>query len=141
MKRGSFASRKVSTGWGGRPKARQMREIADGDLPVALAMNRVDQWVASPGTSYRVVTITCSTRSSVIVRGHLGGAHRSASPGPWRRTVPPPGDRGPTQPQLLGDRGVALALRAGEHGPGARRQRLGGLPVPCPRPQARRLLL
>jgi hypothetical protein len=42
---------KVSTRCGFRPKARQIRETADWLIPVALAMERVDQWVASVGVS------------------------------------------------------------------------------------------
>ena len=36
-------SLKVSTRWGFRPKARQIRETADWLIPVALAIERVDQ--------------------------------------------------------------------------------------------------
>jgi hypothetical protein len=42
-------------------KARQIRLTADWDMPVAFAIERVDQWVASAGVSSRVFTITRST--------------------------------------------------------------------------------
>ena len=61
MKSGSDDSLNVSTRWGFNPKARQMRLTADWDIPVVLAMDRVDQWVASFGFSSKVVTITFST--------------------------------------------------------------------------------
>jgi hypothetical protein len=54
------------------PKARQIRETADCDMPVACAIDRVDQCVSCPGVSSNVFVITCSTRSSVITRGRPG---------------------------------------------------------------------
>ena len=53
-KSGSGLSLKVSTRWGLSPKARQIRDTADWLIPVALAIDRVDQWVASTGVSSRV---------------------------------------------------------------------------------------
>ena len=47
MKSGSGLSLKESTRWGFSPKARQIRETADWLMPVALAIERVDQCVAS----------------------------------------------------------------------------------------------
>ncbi len=43
MKSGSDDSLNVSTGWGFKPKARQIRLIADWDIPVVLVIDRVDQ--------------------------------------------------------------------------------------------------
>jgi hypothetical protein len=56
-----------------------MRLIALWLIPVAAAIERVDQCVASFGCSSRVVTITRSTFSSPIVRG-LPGRGSSCSP-------------------------------------------------------------
>jgi len=62
------------------PNARQIREAADCDIPVAVAIDRVDQCVSCPGASSSVLVITASTWSSVIVRG----AHR---PTPVNRSI------------------------------------------------------
>jgi hypothetical protein len=59
-----------------------MRETAVCDIPVVLAMDRVDQWVASAGRSSSVLVITASTFSSVIRRGRPG---RGSSSRPGRR--------------------------------------------------------
>ncbi|MGX1095967.1 hypothetical protein RKD47_006733 [Streptomyces albogriseolus] len=48
------------------------REIADCDIPVAAAIDRVDQWVASFGFSSSVLTMALSTSASVIFRGTPG---------------------------------------------------------------------
>ena len=65
------------------PERRQIREIADCDIPVAAAIDRVDQCVSSPGPrSSRVLVITSSTCSSVIFRGAPG---RGSSPRPSSR--------------------------------------------------------
>ena len=72
MNKGSGDSLKLSTRCGLRPNARQIREIADWLIPVAAAMDRVDQCVASTGLDSRVRTTTCSTASSVTVRGAPG---------------------------------------------------------------------
>lgn len=58
--------------WGLRPNARQIRETADCDIPVAAAIDRVDQCVSAPGLSSSVAVTTRSTCSSVIVRGQPG---------------------------------------------------------------------
>ncbi len=54
MNCGSGESLKCSLRCGFRPKARQIRLIADCDIPVAFAIERVDQWVASRGLSSSV---------------------------------------------------------------------------------------
>ena len=82
MKSGSDDSLNVSTRWGFNPKARQIRLIADWDIPVVLAMDRVDQWVASFGFSCSVFTMTASTSSSLTVRGEPG---RGSSTSPSSR--------------------------------------------------------
>jgi hypothetical protein len=51
-------------------------------MPVAAAIERVDQCVAFVGVSSNVLTITCSTSSSLIVRGAPG---RGSSCRPSRR--------------------------------------------------------
>lgn len=59
-----------------------MRHTAVWLMPVAWAMERVDQWVASRGASSRVFVITRSTSSSVMLRGLPG---RGSSVRPSRR--------------------------------------------------------
>jgi hypothetical protein len=63
---------KVSCRCGLRPNTRQIREITVCDIPLAAAIDRVDQCVASAGEDSSVVTIPRSTWSSVIVRGRPG---------------------------------------------------------------------
>ena len=73
MNCGSVLNFQVCTRWGLRPKARQIRETADWLMPVAAAIDRVDQCVSSPGPrSSSVLVITSSTCSSVIFRGAPG---------------------------------------------------------------------
>ena len=62
----------MSTRWGFNPKARQIRETVDWLIPVACAIDLVDQWVASAGVSSKVFTMIRSTSSSVTVRGAPG---------------------------------------------------------------------
>ena len=78
MNCGSVDSLKVSTRCGLSPNARQIRLIADCDIPVARANDRVDQCVASVGVVSSVMTSTCSTGSSVIVRATPGRARRGS---------------------------------------------------------------
>lgn len=49
MNCGSVDSFQVSTRCGLSPNARQIREIAVCDMPVAVAIERVDQWVPCRG--------------------------------------------------------------------------------------------
>ena len=49
MNCGSVDSFQVSTTCGLSPNARQIRETADWDMPVAAAIDRVDQCVSSSG--------------------------------------------------------------------------------------------
>ena len=46
---GSLESLKVSLRWGCKPKAVQIRRIVVWESPVSLAIERIDQWVASTG--------------------------------------------------------------------------------------------
>lgn len=70
---GSVDSFQVPARCGLSPKARQIREIADCDIPVAAAIDWVDQCVSPfPVVSSRVLTITVSTYLSVIVHGVPG---------------------------------------------------------------------
>jgi hypothetical protein len=116
MNCGSVDSLKVSTRWGLSPNARQIRLIADCDIPVARANDRVDQWVASVGAVSRVATSTCSTWVSVMVRvapGLIGQALQPTGDKPR----PPLGHRRPRDAQPGGDRGVAGALGTGQYDP------------------------
>jgi hypothetical protein len=79
---GSVDSFQVCTAWGLSPNARQIRDTVDCDMPVAAAIDRVDQCVSCPGVSSSVLVITCSTRSSPINRGRPG---RGSSDNPSSR--------------------------------------------------------
>lgn len=85
MNSGSVESLKLSRACGLRANARQMRLTADWLMPVAAAIERVDQCVASRGASSRVLVITRSTSASVIVRG-LPGRGSSCRPSRRRST-------------------------------------------------------
>ncbi|AYV26278.1 hypothetical protein EES41_06045 [Streptomyces sp. ADI95-16] len=82
MNSGSVDSLNVCDRCGASAKARQIREMLDCDIPVAAAIERVDQWVAFFGVSSRVLTITRSTSASVIFRGTpgRGSSHRPSKP-------------------------------------------------------------
>ena len=54
--------------------------IADWLMPVAFAIERVDQWVASTGISSKVFTITASTGRRSPCALHPGVDHRRARP-------------------------------------------------------------
>jgi hypothetical protein len=70
---GSVLNFQVWTKCGLSPNARQIRLTADCDMPVAAAIDRVDQCVSCPGPrSSRVLAITSSTCASVTVRGAPG---------------------------------------------------------------------
>jgi hypothetical protein len=73
---------KVSWRCGCRPNARQIRDTAVCVRPTSLAIERVDQCVASFGVLSSVLVITASTCSSVIVRGRPG---RGSSVNPSKR--------------------------------------------------------
>ena len=85
MNCGSVDSLKVSTRCGLSPNARQIRLMADWDMPSWRARLRVDQWVASVGVVSKVATSTCSTCSSVMVRA-APGRGSSARPSSRRAT-------------------------------------------------------
>jgi hypothetical protein len=63
---------KLSARCGCSPKARQIKLIDIWLIPIALAIERVDQCVASFGFCSKVFKITDSTLSSVILRGAPG---------------------------------------------------------------------
>src|SRR3954469_8779691 len=72
MNSGSLESFQVSWRCGWSPNAFQIRCTADCVSPTSRAIDRVDQCVASLGVVSSVLTITCSTCSSLIVRGPPG---------------------------------------------------------------------
>jgi len=82
MNSGSVDSLNVCERCGARAKARQIREIADWDMPVAAAIDLVDQWVAFFGFPSSVLTMTRSTSASMIFRGTPGrsSSHRPSKP-------------------------------------------------------------
>ena len=85
MNWGSVESLNASVRCGLSPKARQIRLTAVWFSPSARASDRVDQWVASVGVVSRVVTMTCSMRSSVSLRD-APGRGSSTSPSSRRAT-------------------------------------------------------
>jgi hypothetical protein len=89
MNCGSADSFHVWTTWGLRPNARQIRDTADCVMPADRAIDRVDQCVSPPGGACSsVVVMTCSTCSSLIVRGRPGRGS-SVSPSSRSRTNRP----------------------------------------------------
>jgi hypothetical protein len=67
------------------PNARQIRDALLWDIPVAAAIDRVDQCVSAvDGASSSVLAITCSTCSSLVSRGRPG---RGSSVNPSSRSV------------------------------------------------------
>src|SRR5207245_2378215 len=107
------------------PNARQMRLTALWLIPVAAAIDRVDQCVASAGCSSSVFTIT---RSHVLVADRA----RLARPrlvvqtikAAAREPAPPPPDRRPSAAELRRDLPARPPLRGRQHDPTAKRQRL-----------------
>jgi len=77
MNSGSVDSFQLWMMCGLRPKARQIRETADWDMPADRAIDRVGQCVSPPaGSCSSVAVITFSTCSSVTVRGRPAAARR-----------------------------------------------------------------
>jgi hypothetical protein len=85
MNCGSVLSLQLRTRCGFSPNARQMRDTAVCDRPVAAAIDRVDQCVSWPGPCSKVLVMTSSIFSSVTVRGRPG---RGSSDGAQRRQRP-----------------------------------------------------
>jgi hypothetical protein len=82
MNSGSVDSLNVCDRCGASAKARQIRETVDCDMPVAAAIDLVDQCVAFFGVSSSVLTTTRSTSASVIFRGTpgRGSSHKPSRP-------------------------------------------------------------
>jgi hypothetical protein len=72
MNNGSVDSLNVCDRCGASANAHQMRETVDWDMPVAAAIDMVDQWVGFFGFSSSVLTMTRSTSASVIFHGTPG---------------------------------------------------------------------
>ncbi|GAA3060266.1 hypothetical protein GCM10020254_00040 [Streptomyces goshikiensis] len=103
MKNGSVDSLKVCERCGARANARQILETVDCDIPVAAAIDLVDQWVAFFGFSSSVLTITRSTSASVIFRGTPGRGLVAQTVQAVLQETPPPGaDRVRSDPQPTG---------------------------------------
>src|SRR3954452_17239342 len=122
MNNGSGDSLKSSIRCGLSPNARQIFDTAVCDIPVAFAIDRVDQCVAFAGVSSSVLTITRSTSSSLIERGLPGrGPRRRPVVRPieplLREPLPPLRNRDPLQIETLRDLTVVAAVRARQHNP------------------------
>ena len=76
---GSLESLNVCERWGCKPKAVHILRMVVCEKPAALAIERIDQCVASLGVERSVRSITAATWSSSIVRG-LPGRASSKSP-------------------------------------------------------------
>src|SRR5262245_8052487 len=133
MNCGSGESLNACVWCGFSPNARQMRLTADCDMPVAAAIDLVDQCVASFGLSSSVFTITRSTSSSPIERG-LPGPRLVMEPinATAGEAAPPPPDRGAVAAKLSSDLGTRATLRRSQHDPTTKRQRLRTLRPPSP---------
>src|SRR6476646_85432 len=133
MNCGSGESLKVSDWCGFKPNARQIRLTADWLIPVAAAIERVDQCVAPTGCCSSVFTITRSTSSSPIVRG-LPGRGSSCRPSrPLRaKRPPPPADRVRVTAKLGRDLPTRTPLRRRQNNPATQRQRLCAARPPRP---------
>ena len=107
--------------------------IADWLIPVAAAIERVDQCVAFAGCSSSVFTITRSRSSSLIVRG-LPGRGSSCSPSKPRRANRP--RHLPTvewlQPSSAAISTLERPSAAANTNPTAKRERLRALRPPSP---------
>jgi hypothetical protein len=74
-----MARKNVCDRCGASANARQMRETTGCDMPVAAAIDLVDQRVAFFGVSFSVLMITRSTSASVIFReGRRAWARRTS---------------------------------------------------------------
>ena len=82
MNSGSVLSLNVPLRWGCSPKARHIRLMELWLKPVAAAIERVLQWVASRGVDSRVRAMIRSTSASAIVRGAPGRGSSSSPSGP-----------------------------------------------------------
>ncbi len=68
--------------WGLRPKVLQIREMLAGDTPIRLDIEDVDHWVASGGSSSKVILRISAIFSSSMLLGFplLGASSRSSTP-------------------------------------------------------------
>ena len=111
---GATASRS-RTRCGLRPNARQIRETADWDMPVAAAIDRVDQCVSSPGP--RLFQGLGDDQLDLLVgdrpRRARAAARRPAPPAGRARTAPATCAPSPARhPAVSGHRGDRRAVRA-----------------------------
>src|SRR5215207_9907700 len=123
MNCGSGESLNASVWCGLSANARQIRLTADWLIPVAAAIDRVDQCVALAGCSSSVFTITRSTCSSLIVQ--------TVDPAP-SKPAPPLTHRVVVTAQIGRDLAARPSLRGRQHDPTAKRQRLRARRSPSP---------
>lgn len=118
MKNGSVDSLKVCEWCEASAKARQIREIGDCHMPVAAAIDRVDQWVVFFGLSSSVLTITRSASASLIFLGAPGPRFVGhAVQATFDEPTPPGADRVRGNIQPTGHRQNRVALGALQHNP------------------------
>jgi len=102
-------------------------------MPVALAIERVDQCVASSGVSSRVLTTKRSTLSSLIERGTPGrGSFVETVEAELGEATPPLSDRCFIHIQLRRYPAVGHVPLAGQDDPASRRESLGVFWSPSP---------
>ena len=133
MNCGSGESLNVSTWCGFNPNARQIRLTALWLIPVAVAIDRVDQCVASEAAPRASSRSPARPSSSLIVRG-FPGRGSSCNPSMPRRANRP--RHFPTVESVAAKLGRDLVarppLRCRQHDPAAKRQRLRALRSPSP---------
>ena len=128
MNWGSGDSLKCSTWCGLSPNARQIRLMADWDIPVAAAIDRVDRCVALSGLGLQrghddPLNVFVADRAGLARSGLVVKAIEPA----LSKTHPPLAHRGVSATQPGGDVDAALPLSSGQHDPCPQRQRLGRL--------------
>jgi hypothetical protein len=89
MNNGSVDSLKVCVRCGAGAKARQIREIADCDIPVAAAIDRVDQCVAFFGVSSSVGDLPGNARPGLIAQAVHAALEEPPPPGADRVRADP----------------------------------------------------
>ena len=110
-----------------------MRLIDPWLMPISVAIERVDQCVASVGFSSRVFTMTASTMSSVMVAPGTGARLVEQPVGSlFEEPSAPLAHRAGGESQFRRDRAVGAALGRAQHDAGTLRERLSGLRPPHP---------
>jgi hypothetical protein len=119
---------KLSARCGLSPKARQIRLTADWDMPVAAAIERVDQWVAPSERSFQGL----HNHNFDVVVGDRSRCPRARLVMEALQTVlsearPPLGHRVTAEAKPACDLGITSSARTSQHDPATPSQRPGSL--------------